>query len=155
MGEIKNLLEEDQKNIELLRQGKISEEEFKKINKHISKSFFDIFKNKGFPCKNTSNEEGYGAGIILTLHQPLENIKIIYEEIKNKKGCVENKDEAFIVDKIRIQEGKKQKYGTQYKIVEGKIEFLPIEDEAKVNNLRAEIGLESIEEYKRKAEGNI
>ena len=54
-------------------------------------------------------------------------------------------------DRMLMDKGEKQKYGSQLRMdnESGEWELWPIEDPEKVNNRRAEVGLEPIEEYVR------
>ncbi|MDB5086706.1 MAG: hypothetical protein JWR09_700 [Mucilaginibacter sp.] len=68
-----------------------------------------------------------------------------------------NTDFAYLVDRVRKGSGEKQVYGTQlvYTMEEDslthqkkvKISLWPVENELKLNDLRKEVGLSSIEEY--------
>lgn len=74
----------------------------------------------------------------------------VMEEAAHKKLISAN-DFAVLTDRIRMKEGKLQKYGTQSYTVtaEGKqvIYIWPVEDSRKLNELRNEIGAEDIETY--------
>jgi hypothetical protein len=55
---------------------------------------------------------------------------------------------AFLSDTILLSEGKQQWYGTQYSITpEGRIIPAPIEDADKVDERRAQLGMETLSEY--------
>ena len=56
---------------------------------------------------------------------------------------------ALLVDRIRMYKGQPQLYGSQLKKdpSSGEFRFHDIEDEANVNQRRAEVGLEPIEDY--------
>jgi hypothetical protein len=56
---------------------------------------------------------------------------------------------AYLIDRIAIEQGKKQIYGTQLSRDKksGEVYILPLEDPDKVNLRRKEIGLGSIEDY--------
>ncbi len=57
-------------------------------------------------------------------------------------------DMAFLEDRVRVNTGRKQLYGTQFHTTsEGKFEPQPIEDEANLNVRRKAAGLDSFEEY--------
>lgn len=58
---------------------------------------------------------------------------------------------ALLEDKILIDEGKSQRYGSQVKFnsEKGQYELYPIEDEAGVNERREELGLSRLEDYLR------
>ncbi|HEX8762422.1 MAG TPA: DUF6624 domain-containing protein [Candidatus Saccharimonadales bacterium] len=57
-------------------------------------------------------------------------------------------DMAFLEDRVRVNTGRKQLYGTQFHTTgEGKFEPQPIEDEANLKLRRKAAGLNSFEEY--------
>ncbi len=56
---------------------------------------------------------------------------------------------AYLYDRVAVGNGKLQKYGTQFTLVEERLEPYPIEDPKKVDNRRATLGLNSMEEYKK------
>ncbi|MEX0924966.1 MAG: DUF6624 domain-containing protein [Candidatus Paceibacterota bacterium] len=153
MIDIISLLKTDQENIKRFKKGLLSSEEFNRKQEETSLAFFEYFQMNGFPCKKNNRNEIYKAGVTLSLHQPLERQKIILENVKD--GCMEKSDQAFLVDKIRVQEGEEQEYGTQYKVQKGTIIFLPIKDKERVDEKREEVGLESLAEYKETAEANL
>lgn len=51
---------------------------------------------------------------------------------------------ATMQDRILIEDGEKQVYGTQSKIVNDKLEYLPIQDPRNLNNRRKKVGLKRI-----------
>ena len=54
---------------------------------------------------------------------------------------------ALLYDNVYLKKEGKQKYGTQFKIINGIAIPLPIKDFKKVNKYRKEVGLEPLEEY--------
>jgi hypothetical protein len=55
---------------------------------------------------------------------------------------------ALSVDRDLLNDKKKQLYGSQVNIENGKVDLLPVEDEAHLDERRAKVGLEPIAEYK-------
>lgn len=55
----------------------------------------------------------------------------------------------MMIDRVLIQKGEKQLYGTQVRSVANMnhFEFLPIVDEKNIDNRRREVGLGLIEDY--------
>lgn len=152
MLEIEKLVEKDQEIRNLLKLGEITPEEFKLKNKEVSMVFFDLYKKYGFPYKNENNEDIYRGAVVLTLHQPLKNLEFIFNNIKDCLAeKIDPKDLAFMIDKIHVAKGLMQVYGTQYKRVGGGVEFLPIGNVVEVDKRRNLVGLEPLEEYKKKA----
>lgn len=147
---------QDQRNIKLFKSGDISLEEFKNKAEDLSGRFFEIYKTDGFPYKNKVSGDVYKGAVVLTLHQPTENLEKIFDDIKGVgPEKVDPRDLAYMVDKIRVHKGQNQVYGTQYKIDDNKILFLPIEDEENVDKRRKEVGMETLTAYKKKAEENL
>jgi hypothetical protein len=64
-----------------------------------------------------------------------------------RDGEVTKEDVAFLTDRVLLADGKKQRYGTQFKKVGGRFVPQPIEDEANVDERRKEVGLPSLGEY--------
>ena len=56
---------------------------------------------------------------------------------------------AIFTDKVSIAQGKSQVFGTQADLIGGKIVFFQIENEDSVDQLRAEMGLPPLQEYKK------
>lgn len=54
---------------------------------------------------------------------------------------------AFLEDRVLVNQGKEQIYGTQFTEVDGKYIPQPIEDEENVDARRAEVGMEPLSEY--------
>lgn len=70
-------------------------------------------------------------------------------------GEVSARDIAYLEDRVRVNAGREQLYGTQFRTEldkEGQVTFFgpqPIEDEEHVDERRAEVGLDSMEEYRK------
>jgi len=152
---IADIFQKDQKNINKFKNKEITLEEFQKRATETCAEFYFLFKEKDFPFKS-DNLESYKHAVVLTLHQPLERLEEMYSFLKKKTPeQVDPKDLAYMEDKIRVNKREKQVYGTQYKVKDGKIIFLPIQDEQDVDQRRRSVGLESLEEYKQKVERNL
>jgi hypothetical protein len=61
-------------------------------------------------------------------------------------------DLADLTDRVLLAEGKKQVYGTQFTLVNGKCKPRPLKDEANVDKRRKEVGLEPLADYFNQAE---
>ena len=135
--------------------GKLMLKNTKKINKEVVDEFKKYIKNQGFPFKNLCGQEVYKAAIVLALHADNNFLESIFEVIKEAgKDKVDIKDKAYFIDRILVYKGKPQIYLTQFKIsANGLMKLSPIEDPDNVNKRRAELGLEPLEEYKKRAQG--
>jgi hypothetical protein len=61
---------------------------------------------------------------------------------------------AYLKDRIRLAEGRLQRYGTQLRMTDHGLEPAPIEDPEGVDDRRHGVGLEPIAEYVRRARGS-
>ncbi|HEX2572138.1 MAG TPA: DUF6624 domain-containing protein [Polyangia bacterium] len=62
-------------------------------------------------------------------------------------GEASPKEFAYLFDRVRVAEDKPQRYGTQFRRVDGELVPEPIEDPEHVNERRLAIGLVTLEEY--------
>lgn len=111
----------------------------------------EIIQSVGWPGYQLVGEEGSNAMWLLVQHTPeLEFQKIclnlLQQAVINQDAS--SKNLAYLEDRVLMHEGKKQKYGTQWKSVEGKYILYPVEDFTKLNERRMAVGLNSIEESK-------
>jgi hypothetical protein len=65
-------------------------------------------------------------------------------KVSAEKGESDLADMATMEDRILVENGQPQRYGTQYKMVDGQLEYLPIQDPKNVNKLRKAVGLSKI-----------
>ncbi|MCG2694491.1 hypothetical protein L6261_00185 [Candidatus Parcubacteria bacterium] len=145
-------LKEDQDNIKKYHNKEINLDDFKISSIKISDKFKKFVSEKGFPFKNIVSEGEYKAGIALSLHLPVNDLKDLFDKIKEKNDAeISLEHKAYFIDKIRVAENKPQLYGTQIKKGgDGKIEFFEIEDSDNVNKRRKVMGMESLEVYLKK-----
>lgn len=106
----------------------------------------------GFPTKELIGDDGISALNTLVLHAIHDPefqtyyLGLLQKAVKNKQ--VPGQELAYLTDKIRMNAGKPQLYGTQpLSDAKGNIEPYPIEDAANVDKRRAALGMESLEEY--------
>jgi hypothetical protein len=57
------------------------------------------------------------------------------------KGEVEGPDFALMYDRLEMNEGRPQRYGSQFKCVDGKFQLHPLQDPSRVDDLRRAVGL--------------
>jgi hypothetical protein len=74
-----------------------------------------------------------------------EYLAFVQEEFQ--KGQAPGDAVALLTDVTRVAEGQRQLYGTQINIEDGRLVVQPIEDEARVDERRAALGLGTLAEY--------
>jgi uncharacterized protein (TIGR03067 family) len=112
-------------------------------------------KKHGWPGFALVGKDGSEAAFLIAQH--------IGEDRDFQKQCLEflakavkAKDAqpahlAYLTDRTRIAAGEKQLYGTELEEKDGDIGIAPIEEEAKVDERRKELGLPSLAEYLKQA----
>jgi len=123
--------------------------EIDSINLIKVKAILDQF---GWLGRSAVGEDGNVALFLVIQHADLETQEIYLPMLKEavKNGKAEAADLALLVDRIEGRNGKPQVYGSQVQRKAGKYEVKPIIDEVNVNNRRAEVGLEPLEDYLRR-----
>ncbi|MCH8888820.1 hypothetical protein IID26_00110 [Patescibacteria group bacterium] len=147
--ELRGLLKNDQEIIAAFSQRKIDRRIWLERVKKNTTRVKQILKQHGIVTKQYG-ENTYKAMLVLVLHSgDIPLMKQYLEMHRQNDSNVERKDEAMLVDKIKVISGGEQMYGTQYKVKNGSVAFLPIRDEKNVDKRRESLGLPSLEKYKR------
>lgn len=156
--QLKDLGEKESKFIEsfILNPGKLPQQqlEAKRDSFYASNCLEvkEIFSNHGFLGIDKVGEEGAHNFSLVVIHCFADNefqLKVLKEmEAEFQEGNVSPTDYATLVDKQKIHNNEKQVYGTQITTLPSMwIIPDPLIDSLNVNKRRAEIGLNSIEEY--------
>ena len=112
-----------------------------------------IFEQYGFPGVDLVGEEGSTDFFFLVQHaddDPSFQRKVLQameEEMTHRNASP--KQYAYLTDRVHINEGKKQIYGTQVQVNEdlGSFEVKPVIEPDKLNERRKKVGLPPIEDY--------
>jgi hypothetical protein len=108
-----------------------------------------ILDEYGWLGADVIGEQGNKTLFLVIQHSDLET-QLKYRPIMRdavKKGNAKGKDFALLVDRIEMRQGNRQIYGSQIKIDGDEFYVYPIIEPEKVNERRAEVGLEPIEDY--------
>jgi len=113
-----------------------------------------IIAQYGYPGKTLVGGAGNAAFLVIQ-HADLKTRQKYLPTLQKaaEAGELNKSSLALLIDRVRVDEGKKQLYGTQYfrNEVTGEFEFRPIEDVENVNVRRAEMGISyPIEEYAKR-----
>lgn len=112
-----------------------------------------VIATHGWPGKSLVSKDGAKVAWLLAQHadhdRAFQKQALTLLEAAVASGEAEAADLAYLTDRVLVAEGKPQRYGTQFHMVDGKLVPQPIEDEANVDLLRAFAGLPSLAEYKK------
>jgi len=108
-----------------------------------------IISKHGYPNKKLLGKVGIRKVWLLIQHQD--------QDIKLQKNCLnkcefENKEKAYLIDRIMTKEEGKQLYGTQFRgnPKTSKMRPFPIKDRKNLDKRRKHMGLETFAEYKKR-----
>jgi hypothetical protein len=113
----------------------------------------EIVDKHGWPGKNSVGDDGAHAAWLLVQHADRDRafqkkcLTLLEQAVKAHEASPT--DLAYLTDRVLVGENKKQIYGTQFRMVDGKWEPNPIEDEKNVDRRRKEVGLPSMAEYRK------
>jgi len=115
--------------------------EFDSISLHFVIAIIDQY---GWLGKKKIGNTGNQALFLVIQHAPNNATRKKYFpllEQSAKEGLSERSDMATMKDRILVQDGQPQIYGTQSRMVNGKLDPFPIADPDGVNKRRRKVGL--------------
>ena len=120
-----------------------------KTDKENLEIVLGIIEYCGFPTLDKVGKDGMRA-TFLTLQHSTRKIREKYLPLlieSAKKGDLSSRAVAMMEDRLLMESGEKQKYGTQFNTDKntGKTKLYPLENPDKVNERRLSMGLDSIE----------
>ncbi len=138
----------------LIQEGKLGEgynEEMEQLHHSNAKALNEIIDSIGYPTISKVGKEASEAAWLVVQHsigQPDFMKKCArLLEVAVSKDDASLKDLAYLTDRIAVYEGRPQLYGTQFDWdKDGVLSPQPYSDLVKVNQRRASIGLNTIEE---------
>ena len=109
-----------------------------------------IIETCGFPLKKEVSKEGILAIFLSLQHGTLLSREKYFPLLKEAalKGEIEMKFIAMMEDRILLDKGERQKYGTQLiQVNDGDFKLGSLEDPSNVNRRRPEVGLNNIQDF--------
>jgi hypothetical protein len=158
--ELQLMQQEDQRVLqELIDSGELGTNNYhprmKAVHEKNNARIKEIINQYGWPGFSLVGKEGSKAAWLIVQHAVLDTdfmdkcLPLLKDAIN--QGEAEGWCLAYLQDRILTMSGKPQIYGTQHDIDENGVAYpLPIENPEKVEELRKEIGLESLPEATRR-----
>lgn len=113
----------------------------------------EIIAQHGWPGRSLAGEDGAHAAWLLVQHADPSFMAqcLPLMEHATSIGEASAKDCAYLLDRVRMNQGKPQVYGTQFTSgADGQLVLYPIEDAEHVDERRRAVGLPTMAEYERK-----
>ncbi len=112
----------------------------------------EIVEHHGWPGRSLVGEEGAEHAWLLAQHADRQldfqrqALRLLADAVE--RGEATRRQLAYLTDRVRLNEGREQLYGTQVAgIRDGCVVPWPVEGPAQLDARRAEVGLEPFEEY--------
>lgn len=155
--------EQDEARIAVVTSGDLQGEESEALEKILERTANDLqalIESFGWPGVGLAGEDGAAAAWSVLQHSvgnpALLRMALPLIQQAARDGEIPPDQAAFLEDRICFFERRPQKYGTQFDWNdEGKLAPWPIADESIVNQLRAELGMNTIEEQAKAREARI
>jgi len=112
-----------------------------------------IIVEHGWPGRSLVGEDGAHAAWLLVQHADASFMAQCLPLMDHavSAGEASATDYAYLLDRVRMNQGKPQVYGTQFTSgADGKFVLYPVEDAEHVDERRRAVGLPSMAEYERK-----
>lgn len=112
----------------------------------------EIIEEIGWPNRSKVGKEGAFAAWLLVQHADLDpKFQRACLELMRKESAdeISSVNLAYLTDRVRVNEGKKQIYGTQFWSPEGKLVPRPIEDPENLEDRRRKAGMQTFAEYQK------
>lgn len=131
--------------------------EAKRVDSDNRKWLAQFIDTHGWPGRSLVGDEAAHAAWLLVQHAGQDltfQKKCLALMQKAEKGEVAPADIAYLIDRTRVAEGKKQLYGTQLEIQDQarRVVLKPVEDPDRLDELRQGMGLPPIHDYLQQAE---
>jgi hypothetical protein len=111
-----------------------------------------IVASIGWPGISVVGERAADAAWLLLQHSPDPAFQERGLELMQRaleRGDARGEQVALLTDRVRVHRGERQIYGTQFELVDGRLQALPIEARAELDQRRAKVGLAPIAQYAR------
>lgn len=120
-----------------------------KQDRERTERILTLLKQQGWPTTAQVGADGCGAIWIILQHSDPAILKSTIHLMKKaaRRNDLDWGLVATSIDRVRVNDGKKQLYGTQFEEKDGKLVPWPIQDEAKLDARRKRMGLGPFDEY--------
>lgn len=111
-----------------------------------------IVAERGWPGRSLVGSDAEGAAFLIVQHSPDTAFQAKVLPILEKAyaaGEAEGQQVALLTDRVAVQRGQPQVYGTQASIVNGRFKLNPIADSANVDARRAALKMPPVAAYMR------
>jgi uncharacterized protein DUF6624 len=110
-----------------------------------------VISARGWPGRTLAGEDGAAAAWLLAQHADRDPVRqrAFLDALRGavSQGEASAADLAYLEDRVRVNAGQPQLYGTQFTVTDQEFGPHPIEDPHRLDERRAEAGLEPFADY--------
>jgi hypothetical protein len=131
-----------------------------KIDKHNTKSMKQIVSKYGWPTISLVGKKAGVLAWLLVQHADLDPdfqthcLNLMKKTARENPNDVDKCNIAYLTDRVKVNSGLKQLFGTQFYVKDEKMIPRPIRDIKNLGKRRANFNLEPFEENKQRMENN-
>ena len=131
--------------------------EWRRIDRDNTRWLGEILSARGWPGRTLAGEDGAAAAWLLAQHADDDPVRQrgFLDALRGAAGQGEASVAhlAYLEDRVRVNAGKPQLYGTQFTVTDGQFGPRPIENPQRLDERRAAAGLEPFADYEARMRG--
>ena len=124
----------------------------KQIDQDLTTQLKEIFYAKGWPTIRLVGIDASNAAMLILTHSADHDFqRTLLPQLEQlaDQGRIDGSSLALVVDKELIASGKLQRYGSQFKVLNGEMAMYGVEDPAGLDARRAQVLLPPMDAYKQ------
>jgi hypothetical protein len=131
--------------------------EWQRVDTGNTRWLADLIAARGWPGRSLAGADGAQAAWLLAQHadRDPEQQRAFLDALRGAVAAGEASPAnlAYLEDRVRVRDGRPQLYGTQFTVTDGEFGPSPIEDPDRLDERRAEVGLEPFAVYEAQIRG--
>jgi hypothetical protein len=131
--------------------------EWQRIDEDNTRWLGELLSARGWPGRTLVGEDGAAAAWLLAQHADGDPVRqrAFLDALRGSvdQGEASPAHLAYLEDRVRVNAGQPQLYGTQFTVTDGHFGPRPVEDPLQLDERRAEAGLEPFADYEARMRG--
>jgi hypothetical protein len=124
---------------------------WQRVDEDNTRWLSELVEARGWPGRTLAGEDGAGAAWLLAQHADSDPARqrAFLDALRGAvdQGEASRAHLAYLEDRVRVNAGQPQLYGTQFTVADGEFGPRPIQDRARLDERRAQAGLEPFADY--------
>jgi hypothetical protein len=125
--------------------------QWQRIDEDNTRWLTELVEARGWPGRTVAGADGAGAAWLLAQHADRDPVqqRAFLDALRGavERGEASRAHLAYLEDRVRVNADQSQLYGTRFTVTDGELVPRPIEDRPRLDQRRAEAGLEPFADY--------